>query len=76
MAKASRVAARTAKTMLSMEARMERLELMLEAMMTAKQRANLEALLAEDEPSVEVVVTVNGTETVLEGEGDVGSQEA
>ncbi len=73
MAKASRVAARTAKTMLIMEQRMARLELMLEVMMTAKQRANFEALLPDEQ--VMEPVTANGSQPEPETEADDGSRQ-
>ena len=50
MAKASRIAARTAKSMQTVDRRLERIELMLEVMMTPKQQERLEALLKELEP--------------------------
>lgn len=56
MAKASRVAARTAKKIQSLDERLERIELMLEVMLTKKQRADVDALMAEvddEEPKPE-----------------------
>lgn len=47
MAKASRVAARTQKKLVSVDERLTRIELMLEAMMTAKQRERFDTLLAD-----------------------------
>lgn len=81
MAKASRVAARTAKKIQSLDERIERIELMLEVMLTKKQREALDALMADmeaddnDDGEVEVpaivrnVATIHGDmEVMLEGE--------
>lgn len=62
MAKASRVAARTAKKMASMEECIQRIELMLEAMMTKKQQEQFEALLADMEAEDEIVVPISRTQ--------------
>lgn len=54
MAKASRVAARQVKALKSVEERLEMIELMLEAIMTKKQREQFEALVSElDEEPVQ-----------------------
>jgi hypothetical protein len=76
MAKASNVAAKTAKRLLILEERAERIEMMLEVMLTKKQRADLDALLAdmeadEDVPEpaapaiVKEVATIHGDMEVL-----------
>lgn len=62
MTKASRVAVRTARKMASMEERIQRIELMLEAIMTKKQREQFDALLAEMEAENEVITPSSRTQ--------------